>query len=166
MMKLLILIRHAHRDISEHESDNGLSEKGLKQALLLAEYWKKQLNEKLVVLLSSPKKRCRETLAPLAKALEAKVKICKDLDEQLSTEGSTKFNKRIQTFLKDWEGSEDLITIACSHGDWIPQAIAMATGENVSLKKGAFAMISIRAPADEDEKSSKPKLVSVVQELG
>lgn len=154
-MKQLIFIRHAHRDTDNRESDNGLSEKGQKQALLLAQYWEKKLKGMPCTLLSSPKKRCQETLAPLASALGVKVKTCKELDEATASEGEVKFNRRVRDFLKDWQ--ESPLTLACSHGDWIPQAIAIATGEIVSLKKGAFAVIELG--------EKKPKLVSVVQSL-
>lgn len=154
-------MRHAHRDTSEREADNGLSEKGHKQALLLGKHWEKLLQGKSFVLLSSPKKRCQETLAPLAEALSSSVKICPELDEQSSSEGEVKFNKRIREFLSSWDHSDSeshATTVACSHGDWLPQAIALATGEFVSLKKGAFVVIQKKG-------AEKPKLVSVVQSL-
>lgn len=160
-MKQLILMRHAHRDTSHRESDNGLSEKGLKQATLLGKHWEKLLSGKPFALLSSPKKRCQETLAPLADALGAKVKISALLDEQASTEGDVKFNRRIRDFLTAWDESENLITIACSHGDWIPQAIALLTGEIITLKKGGFAIIQAR----HEKAEKRHELVSVVQSL-
>jgi broad specificity phosphatase PhoE len=141
-VKTLLLIRHAHRN--KLEDDNGLSQKGEKQAEQLRKYFKRNpLNTKKVRVFSSPKKRCRETLEPLADLLDCEIEIDLRLDEQGHQEPNGTFLKRIAHFIEDWRNSPSGAWIACSHGDWLPLALDRLLGASISLNKGAFAEIRL-----------------------
>lgn len=144
--KSILVVRHAHRDTSDGRSlDNGLSERGIEQAHELRERfgapWK---SKKGVVVLSSPKARCVETVGPLAEELGVTVKIDDRLDEQDESEGA--FRKRIDK-LAEWlinEGPDAVI--ACSHGDLIPPLLLRLIGEELDLRKGAWVVVETRGP--------------------
>src|SRR4051812_29682252 len=103
--KILVLVRHAHRDTSCREADNGLSEKGQTQAVRLKSELAAKLANKQPLFVSSPKKRCIETLKPLAKTFRKDVQIDPLLLEEASEEKSSEFIDRIQDFLKWWKTS-------------------------------------------------------------
>lgn len=65
-----ILIRHAHRDTADRAQDNGLSKKGREQAKRLRKYFEERFpeGEGDLVLVTSPKKRCVETIEPIAES--------------------------------------------------------------------------------------------------
>jgi broad specificity phosphatase PhoE len=142
MQKTLILIRHAHRDNTQRELDNGLSEKGREQAKAIKRFFTERFSKdevgKGLWLLSSPKLRCIETLQPIAKVMERQVDIHPNLDEQSSRESIKAFEARIQGFLHEWAESKMQLTILCSHGDWLPTAMAQLTGNHQDFKKGAW----------------------------
>jgi phosphohistidine phosphatase SixA len=128
--KILILVRHAHRDKDEgRELDNGLSERGRRQARALTKFFAKAYPEANPVFLSSPKKRCRETLL--------KVESDPLLDEGSNLEG------RVAKFTAWWKTQGPQFTVACSHGDWLPVCIEALSGARVELKKGALAEIHL-----------------------
>jgi broad specificity phosphatase PhoE len=153
----LILIRHAHRDTSDRESDNGLSEKGWEQAYELAKHFAKEFKDRKPRLLSSGKRRCVETLEPISKVTGVKVEIDPLLMEQEHEERSARFQARIERFLEIWKESKEELTVACSHGDWIPAALRELTGEEVDLKKGAWAELV--------RQGSKVKLRELIQKF-
>jgi broad specificity phosphatase PhoE len=143
MVKQLILVRHAHRDTSDRSLDNGLSEKGQKQAKWLAHFadqrWSAaEFKELKAVILSSPKRRCLETAEPMAELLRCGIDIYSDLNEQLGTETLNQFKKRVEKFMKWWVQEAPPLVIAISHGDWIPMAMFQATGHVMSVKKGSW----------------------------
>lgn len=138
----LILIRHAHRDNSIRENDNGLSDIGKSQSVALAKRFTKQVGDELVTLESSPKLRCQETLAPLAAELAAEVTINSLLDEQLPQESRSVFEARIKDYLDSWIKSGSRLQIACSHGDWIPAALRSTTGLQLELGKSGWVILS------------------------
>lgn len=146
MEKRLILIRHAHRDTSDRSLDNGLSRKGQRQAGRIVRYGEKlilpedyrKLNGEMV---SSPRKRCLETVQDLAKSWKASVNVAKDLDERGETETSAAFMERIHRFLVAWQKNPCHLTIICGHGDWLPLAIFHLIGLSVEMKKGAWLEI-------------------------
>jgi len=137
----LILIRHAHRDNSVRERDNGLSEEGKTQAAALAKHFSALASGYEVILESSPKARCRETLAPLAELLRLKVDIQSLLDEQLPQESSSAFKSRIKKYLETWRETSAPLTVACSHGDWIPAALKETTGLHLELGKSGWVIL-------------------------
>jgi 8-oxo-(d)GTP phosphatase len=142
--KTLILVRHAHRDTGKgRELDNGLSPKGRKQAEAFQSHWEKKLAKKKPAFLSSPKRRCTETVAPLAEALECPVRISPLLDEQGEKESREKYLGRVKRFLTWWESKGPKIAIACSHGDWIPEFLSLTEGKPSELSKGDWTVVEL-----------------------
>lgn len=146
MGKLLILIRHGHRDTSQRESDNGLDEKGQEQAKLLKRFLSDRFSDgdlrRGLWLVSSPKRRCLETLTPIAKGLDRAIDIHPSLDEQGVREASGAVTERVRQFLTEWRGSKAEITLLCSHGDWLPIATWELLGLGLAFKKGAWVEIA------------------------
>lgn len=140
----LILIRHAHRDkdLGQH-ADNGLSRKGRKQAIAVREYFEKKFKSDSIFVISSPKKRCKETVKPIAKSLEAPFRVFKLLDEQRvrPPEPNGRFQGRIRRFLKIWEDNGG-IWIACSHGDWIPECLQLLGLPKKNIPKASWITLS------------------------
>lgn len=139
----LFLIRHAHRDKPVPDRDNGLSEKGRSQVANLREYFAEvaQLDGD-VRLLSSPKKRCRQTVEKLLGRETPKLKIDATLDEQNEGETLAALQKRVHTFCLQWKKKTPPRTlIVCSHGDWLPLALAQLLGLRIDLKKGGVVWI-------------------------
>ncbi len=144
MSKLLILVRHAHRDKSEGRAlDNGLSEKGRKQAEVFQQHWEKKLAKRKATFLSSPKRRCTETIAPLAAAMNCQLRTSPLLDEQRDNlqETSGRFRGRVKRFLTWWQTKGPDCTVACSHGDWIPEFLQLARGKAKELSKGDWIVV-------------------------
>lgn len=138
MTKTLILVRHAHRSTADRAEDNGLTKKGGGQALAVRRFYKRRFRDNGALLLSSPKKRCLETLNPLAKALGRKIK----KDDRL-LEGSERMKARLGDFWEWWLEEAPRRVVACSHGDWIPDFLALAVHAPIPLKKGGWAEISL-----------------------
>ncbi|MGE0615559.1 MAG: phosphoglycerate mutase family protein [Bacteriovoracia bacterium] len=140
-MERLILIRHAHRDTSEREKDNGLDKLGKRQAKALAGLFRTLEGKKSEPLLvSSPKKRCRETLEPIAELTDSEVEAHPLLDEQHGFEDMRTFELRIRDFFKWLDGQKkNEIVVACSHGDWLPIALEMSTGARAFTEKASYA---------------------------
>ena len=148
MNRTLILIRHAHRETSNRALDNGLSDKGVRQARWIREFasrrfskveWRKNGG----LLLTSPKRRCLETLEPFAKWAEAKIDARLDLEEQRHGETQVRLQQRIETFLTGWREQTNLLTVACTHGDWLPLALQSLLGEGFDVKKGGWVEIEL-----------------------
>jgi broad specificity phosphatase PhoE len=157
----LILVRHAHRDTTIRSEDNGLSEKGREQAKGLVAVFKNKINkDSEILLLSSPKMRCIETLTPFSKSMGLKITIDPNLDEAKPGESPAKFEKRLKSFLSFVEElgkktkSKDLCLFACSHGDWLPLALQQLIGVSIDLKKAGCAevqdgrLLSLLQPSD------------------
>ena len=134
--KVLYVVRHAHRDISgEKEIDNGLSEKGLLQRKRLTKDLKKELGQVSDVhFVTSPKKRCRETIETLS---GKKAQVHKSLDMAVSY-SHEHYRRAINTFIQEWLHSEATTWVACVHGEWIEAFFERCTGEERSLKKGEW----------------------------
>ncbi len=134
--RILVVTRHAHRDTFDKSLDNGLSERGKIQAKGLADLYRKRFAEKPALLLSSPKKRCIETLGPISQMLGVEIEIDPLLDE----EGGhifEEYRKRILSFYENWLHRTDPLT----HGDWIPDFFEIALRQRVSLEKGGWMEI-------------------------
>lgn len=142
MVKTLILIRHGHRDNSRRELDNGLDDKGREQAKAIKRFYtsrfSKDAEKNGLWLVSSPKIRCVETLAPIAKSIDRPVDIHPALDEQGGKESRGAFQSRIQSFLQEWTKSQAALTLVSSHGDWLPLAVQELLGLQVDPKKGSW----------------------------
>lgn len=130
--KTIFLVRHAHRDTSDPTADNGLSDKGRDQAKAVDRAYKKIFGKTPALLLSSPKRRCLETLAPLAKRLGAPIQ-----RENGLLEGSY-LEARVEEFLSWWKRKAPDLVVACSHGDWIPAFLHAALGVSLPVNKGSW----------------------------
>jgi broad specificity phosphatase PhoE len=155
-LKYFVLLRHAHRDASEHDRNNGLSSKGLAQVadLLHDPVIRKVLEgQRDMAFLSSPKKRCVQTIEPLASLAQVKLQISEDLDEQHSEESQSMFLKRVDSFYTEMERSTHLVMVVCSHGDWIPAFTArldidgFARGAQIDLRKGHYLALEYQGDA-------------------
>ena len=141
MKKTLILVRHAHRNTEDRSKDNGLSEKGQLQVKKLTKFAKRRLVGTQVTFLTSPKKRCIETLLPLTKELGVKLVIDDRLDEHGRLENQALFTARIEEFMDHWKFDSEGVLVVCTHGDWIPVMIEKLTGSKTGLKKAGWAEI-------------------------
>jgi len=135
MHKRLVLIRHAHRDTAISSLDNGLSEKGKKQVKQMIRFAQERELED-AVFLSSPKKRCIETVTPLADLFRAKVKI-----EAMVGEGGP--IGALENFVSWWKREAPETTVACSHGDVIPMLVEQITGAKISIKKAGWCELEL-----------------------
>jgi 2,3-bisphosphoglycerate-dependent phosphoglycerate mutase len=131
----LILIRHAHRDTEIHTLDNGLSEKGLKQVKQVVKFAQTRDLEG-AVFLSSPKKRCVETITPVADQFGIKVQIEKALGEGGPI-------AQLDAFLDRWKYEGPELTVVSSHGDVIPMIVQKLTGGLISIKKAGWCEIEL-----------------------
>jgi phosphohistidine phosphatase SixA len=142
MTKTLVLCRHAHRDTTQRELDNGLSDKGREQAKSIKRFFSERFSaedfKRGLWFVSSPKLRCMETLQPTAKEAGRSVDAHPDLDEQSLKEGPQGLENRVNHFLKEWNSSKVGLTILCSHGDWLPLATFRLLGLSQEYKKGAW----------------------------
>ena len=162
MKKKLILIRHAHRDISDRGADNGLSEKGRAQARALAEHFLAQYDGKKAGsfrMLSSPRRRCVETIQDIADEAHVKIELSRLLVEQEDGESARDLETRVKEFLAWWRNEAPKFTLICSHGDWLPLALSFLIGGAVDFKKGAWAEVTL----DEGSDEPKPQLKSLFQ---
>ncbi len=142
MTKTLVMARHGHRDTTRRELDNGLDSKGRDQAKAIRHFFMERFEGVVdfskVRLVSSPKLRCLETLKPLSKALGVGVEAHALLDEQFDGESTTDFAKRVRRFLDEWQNSNQVLTVLCGHGDWIPLASNQLVGLRQESKKGSW----------------------------
>lgn len=148
--KILIVTRHAHRDVTLRSIDNGLSEKGRLQAIALKNYFSEKYSRFKGEIFSSPKVRCIETLQPIAEP-----KILDLLNERQDAESQRDFVDRVDRFRLQWLSGETPETLICSHGDWIPSFFKLALGSNLDLRKGGLAEIQFE--------NQTLKLVNLVQ---
>ena len=140
--KTLVIIRHAHRDTSfGRDRDNGLSEKGQLQTKRILKYFESRFEGEIPVVMSSPKNRCVETIALIAKS--ARVEL--EWSPLLLEHGESKvdntpggFQKRVREFVSWWKKEGPELLVVCSHGDWIPLVVQMLSGANLTLKKGGW----------------------------
>ncbi len=148
MTKTLVLIRHAHRDIDNRLKDNGLSARGFDQVKKLVKFYINRFEGAKPILYSSPKKRCQETITPIAKEAAVKYTIDERLDEHAGNENTALFMARMEEFLDVWKYEGPALTVLCSHGDWIPIAVQKLTGRAVDLKKCGWIEIEYNEGAD------------------
>ncbi|MCB0362413.1 MAG: hypothetical protein KDD35_06815, partial [Bdellovibrionales bacterium] len=93
---------------------------------------------------SSPKKRCVETLGPLQRAISSgELFISPQLDEQQENENNEGFRVRVENFMNSlMEGPWNWIFL-CSHGDWLPFALEYLQNENILMRKAAWVEYEI-----------------------
>lgn len=141
MVKRLLLVRHAHRDTADRGLDNGLSRKGARQARRLLSYWRRAFAEERPLVLTSPKKRCVETVAGIGQAAGARLVMDKRLLDLAEREAGRARPRRLLDFLTWWKEQAPALTLACSHGDWIETFLKLSVGTRGGLKKGGLAEI-------------------------
>lgn len=140
MNKTLVLVRHAHRDKAWGRStDNGISDKGRRQAQAVLRLWLERHGQAkgAPLVLSSPKRRCMETVAPIAAALGVRVEERDVLDE------GGDLLRSAREFVKWWKTQAPPLVVACSHGDWIPVCIDRLIGSPIEVEKGAFVELGL-----------------------
>lgn len=143
MNKTIVFIRHGHRDTEDRRLDNGLTEKGQKQAKRLAQFYSKRFQkmnfeESDLMLLTSPKKRCIETLKPIEQACGFSLSQSEELIEAQGGETFEDLSDRVSRFVEWWKVEGPPLTIVCSHGDWLPIAVHKLLGSVVYFKKGGW----------------------------
>lgn len=134
---LIHLIRHAHagsRTRWEEDDDlRPLSPKGEKQAEIVG---RSLTDQGIDALWTSRSLRCRQTLAPLGRALGLELVEIDDLYEGAS--GGAALDVLL-------EGAQSGLTIAaCSHGDVIPALVRAAVMRGAELHGSDFAAKSAR----------------------
>lgn len=141
--KKLLLIRHAHRDTSERDADNGLSVKGRRQAYEIGEHFKKHFAASRPLIIASPKLRCIETLNGIAAHTSSPIKTSPLLLEHQPKEPAEGLVQRAREFARWWLLEGPSLTVICSHGDFLPAVTETLTGARTEFKKGAWAEISL-----------------------
>ena len=146
MKKTLVLIRHAHRKTAggtEREQDNGLSEKGHEQAQEVFKKFQKKVekNRGNVAILSSPKKRCVQTIQEIADISGVNLQISSLLDEERAGEGHAALIGRIGEFISWWKKDAPALTLICSHGDWLPLCMDLLVSREKSFEKGGWVQL-------------------------
>lgn len=161
--KTLILTRHAHRDTSDRAADNGLSPKGRAQARALEERFAEEYPGRkgnAFLVLSSPKRRCVETVRGIARRAGRGVKISQLLTEQGEGESSRELEARVRKFVEWWKTQAPPRTLICSHGDWLPLALRSLTGAAADMKKGGWAEVVLETGG---RRLSQPLLKALLQ---
>ena len=120
------LFRHAQKSSTPWDNPP-LSDYGFSQSLMLADIVVNR--RKLEIpqhLLCSPKLRCQQSLAPLARVLDCQIEVQNILDERDLNESYPEFSMRVRDFLDSltekaahFKGCFYL----CSHLDWIEEAL-------------------------------------------
>lgn len=145
MRSTLIVVRHAHRDTSEgREHDNGLSEKGRKQAKEFKKFFLDRYPDQTPVIFASPSLRCRETVTPIAQKRGIRVRISRLLEEQRMgerPESDRAFQIRVRKFYDWWRKTSAELIVVCSHGDWIPVFLELTTEGARELAKGEWVEV-------------------------
>ena len=146
MQNSLILVRHGHRDTDQGRgADHGLSKKGQAQAKRVAKHFHAVFGKRKALILSSPKRRCVETVFPVARMIRCQVRASSLLDEGGALE------KKVRRFLKWWFKEAPELTVLCSHGDWIPECTKALLGTEIHLDKGGWIEIQNKGNGEGSE---------------
>lgn len=143
----IVFLRHGHRDTNVRDIDNGLDEKGWRQVQDLKEQFIQGALPHGEVYYSSPKKRCRETIEPLAKLAGKNMIVAQKLNEREDAESEKQFLKRIHFFIEELLSNADnyKCIYLCSHGDVLPMMIDALTGQWREVKKGRAVIANRKA---------------------
>lgn len=147
--KTLILIRHAHRDTTVRSADNGLSERGRRQAQAVARHFDRMFHSEVtrggsrVVVISSGKRRCVESVIPLARRANADIETSNLLAEKTDRESAHAFQERVREFIGWWRQEGPPVTVVCSHGDWLPACAQFLGCKNLEFAKGSWAEFAV-----------------------
>ena len=156
MSNVLYIVRHGHRDKSAgKEADNGLDETGRTQAIEIKRQLEAELRGKTVSFVSSPAKRCIETLKPLAESLSQPIDIVAILHDQQDGETAREFLERVNDFVGLWDECHSDAMVACTHGDVIPELTYVIADARATVAKGGYTKI------ERPESDGGPSIVSV-----
>ncbi|MES2965518.1 MAG: phosphoglycerate mutase family protein [Bdellovibrionota bacterium] len=125
----LVLLRHATRSPYDG-GDSALSTKGLAQAEALVGQVSPQGSLPAPTrLISSPKRRAKQTLTPLSHALHVSLEIEERLDERRQVETGKEFQQRIDGLLEELsnESTHEACVWLCTHLDWLETAMIAMT---------------------------------------
>lgn len=121
----LVLLRHAARS-AQSLGDSPLNEIGRRQAEDLTHFISPHGPLPTpTLLLTSPKRRARETLTPLSGSLSLQLQIDERLDERHTSESMKDFDSRVRELLEEITPLEERkgCVYLCSHLDWLESAI-------------------------------------------
>ena len=142
--RYLILIRHAQQDRSQPSHDRGLTELGKRQAKNAAQFLHQHWAGQKIRLESSTKRRCLETAREILDLFSGtQLEINPLLTESNHDESFHAFHKRIRSFLQKWQQSTDQYTIACSHSDWIPEAVRLLCNIDCDIHHASIIEITL-----------------------
>jgi broad specificity phosphatase PhoE len=117
-LEKFVLFRHAHKE--SWSDDPELSEKGHRQAILIAEKVHRNGLPHPGRLLSSPKKRAQQTFVPLEEEFQIPLIIEPQLDERNHHETGKEFETRIKNFLQfQLPHYSEACVYLCTHLDWL-----------------------------------------------
>jgi phosphohistidine phosphatase SixA len=164
----LIIVRHAHRNkLRGGEADNGLSAKGKAQARALAKFYiriigkQRPAGKQEPVIFSSAKRRCIETVEPLAKKQKTPIETLDSLNEAIN---GSELREKARVFHSFWTNRKEPLTLICAHGDWITAYLKLLFALELDLEKGGWIEIESREPkASNAPKSAYPQLRWIVQ---
>lgn len=135
---MIFLVRHAHAGSrsawEESDDERPLSDRGVLQAKLLAE---RMAAAGATAVVSSPYRRCVQTVEPLAALLRVSVETTEDLAEGAGSREAA-----------DLVASASAGTVLCSHGDvlqdlvWRLAAMAAPVDPRLPFQKGGLLLLS------------------------
>lgn len=130
----VFLVRHGTRNFTI--GDVPLNEEGLEQANELAQ---KSGWGQLQAILTSPKKRAKMTVEPLAEKFLLSLQVFEELDQMRGAEGEAEFKARVRNFLHRVEEKEfGEKVLICTHSDWLSMAVQIVPTESVDLEYKLF----------------------------
>ena len=119
----LVLLRHATRSPFEG-GDCSLNQVGAQQAEdLLTHIAPQGRLPRPTRLISSPKRRAKETVKPLGASELIQPEIEPRLDERRQNETSREFEGRVRDYLNDITKGHESCIYLCTHHDWLEAAI-------------------------------------------
>ena len=95
----------------------------------------------------------------MAAELGLGVTVHPDLDESNKHESGVHFQTRIESFMQQWREAQDEVWIACSHGDWIPVAVELTTGQQISPDKGSWTELELGIMEEKDRRILFRKII-------
>jgi broad specificity phosphatase PhoE len=137
----IILIRHCHRHKTGprgRKANNGLSSKGKIQANRIQAFFSKHVKDPAPMLISSPLKRCTETIAPLSALTHQPVTLTPGILEQGEKESQREFESRLKIFWEELLSQSFNTCVICGHGDLFPVISQLVFGLSIELKKGGW----------------------------
>jgi broad specificity phosphatase PhoE len=139
------MFRHAER-LSSGQTNPPLSARGLEQARQIAEDLSLGLFPAPTKIFSSPKIRAQQTFLPLSQQSGLELQVHLDLDERQSNESASKFDRRVQNFLKHLEKQNGVVYLV-THLDWIETALQLIPSDAIFNSSGMLSW----APAQSAE---------------